>query len=585
MYSRTRVLVPGAEMLPRFQSIVQDPAESSGAAQPSMPAWPHNETTIIIPQPIPTPAAHEVSQKLDQLHDVVPQTLAWLPVLAAVVIVLTILLAMAVIGLRSSRGVVSSGSAGGRALLVYTWAVLFVRYSVATILSGYFIPIATQAGISPTWNGLIFGSFPLGAALASISTPCLMQRLGAKRAIAIGLLASAASSVTFMLAPLGGTTAPPGTSPAIGCAIALASNFLNGLVGGLSETTCLILSAQHYRREGGGEHLSKVMASISSVCGLGCMLGPGLGGLIYDAVHAAGPAVAFRLPLQLACLLTLLLLLPLRLSSASLPLRLPDPKLDPGGGGAPFSSVVSPSMLLGLASTLVSSIVVAALDPTLSYRLQGPPFGLSDSLLALSFTFSSLAYVLAAGPVGALCDVVRKLRTAAASRALKALSAAGFFLLGASFALLAPAGPRPHALNSAPVVGAALLLRGAGSALSLEPLYPDLMLTIPKDDPMIDATVSAVWNGAYTIGWAMGPVVGSALYEVLRPPVGEPCLRGLERGHGVVVEGLACEWHPHNGFDDMAQLLAAICIAYICLVAGAALFNVHSSPPQHSTKS
>ena len=71
----------------------------------------------------------------------------------------------------------------------------------------------------------------------------------------------------------------------------------------------------------------------------------------------------------------------------------------------PLSSVLSLSVALGLASVALSGIIVATLDPTLSYRLSAPPFRLSASWVSLFFMYSSIVYVVFSIPVGWAVDL------------------------------------------------------------------------------------------------------------------------------------------------------------------------------------
>ena len=64
------------------------------------------------------------------------------------------------------------------------------------------------------------------------------------------------------------------------------------------------------------------------------------------------------------------------------------------------------------------------------------------------------------------------------------------------------------------MVAIAMGLKGVGSALSNNAVYVDIVLLLPKTDKMLLATVSGLWNAAYSLGWALGPLVGGALYEL-----------------------------------------------------------------------
>ena len=67
-------------------------------------------------------------------------------------------------------------------------------------------------------------------------------------------------------------------------------------------------------------------------------------------------------------------------------------------------------------------------------------------------------------------------------------------------------------LNTFPVMVLALGLKGIGSALSNNAIYPDLVLGQP-DNPVLHATITAWWNAAYAVGWAAGPLLGGVLTD------------------------------------------------------------------------
>ena len=138
-------------------------------------------------------------------------------------------------------------------------------------------------------------------ALTSVVAPALISRLGTRTAVAAGLLCTSAFTLAFGLAPdLCGEELE---SSAISRWLFLAFYFLNGLTGSTAETSCLITLTKHFH-----ERIGTVMAAVGTVSGVGCMLGPMVGGLLY-AAPAGSPRWAFRAPF-LACASLPLLILP-----------------------------------------------------------------------------------------------------------------------------------------------------------------------------------------------------------------------------------------------------------------------------------
>jgi len=210
---------------------------------------------------------------------------------------------------------------------------------------------------------------------------------------------------------------------------------------------------------------------------------------------------------------------------------------------APISSVMTWSMILDIGAVALSGTIVATLDPTLAYRLgTTSEFGMSSSMVGVWFMISSIVYVVASIPVGWLVD-----RHKGNTLVFKSAIALGFFALAITFAFLGPL--KIPGLVTFTVfdniycVGFAMCMKGVGSAVSVNPVYPDLVIGLPEDDEMLSATVSGLWNSAYAIGWALGPVVGGAFYNAF-------------------------------GFDGFCSLMSLLCAVYGVVMLVAALMRV-----------
>ena len=69
-------------------------------------------------------------------------------------------------------------------------------------------------------------------------------------------------------------------SPPVCCSLQagfVGTYFLSGLIGALAETGCIIIVSNRF-----ADKLGTVMATVGTVCGVGCMVGPLLGGVVYD---------------------------------------------------------------------------------------------------------------------------------------------------------------------------------------------------------------------------------------------------------------------------------------------------------------
>ena len=525
-------------------------------------------------------------------------------------------------------------------LLGASYVILFTRYTIATFLSSFFPQLAAEMGISDGVNGLIFAAYPLGMSITSIFATQAIERIGTRTATLVGLAATTLLTLLFGLAPdfMG--------MPSLQWVFFI-TYFLSGLLGALAETSCIILTSATFR-----DSPSAIMASISAVCTIGCMVGPPIGGVLYDAgLHWAGPAWAFRLPFMVCSAVPLLLVpfvpaaIPQRrigeIEGASKPAASVSADAAPASAPtasdtvasasaiqsvddaheaaasapastptapAPKSSrkvLLSPSIILGMCSIALSGTLVATLDPTLSIRLSADPFHFSASTISLFFSYSSVIFTCVQTPCGWLVDRVDK--AAPSPRRYKLITLSGFLALAATFALLAPIGgtafgaPRgthradgmQRALNNVPVVATSMVLKGVGSSISQVAVYPDLIFGIP-DEPLLHATISALWNGAYALGWAAGPLVGDLLMASFEhnklcigqsalpphcpveggPPPPPPSPRLYDTLVDAAPRNCSCDWVPDNGFDGFASSMSLLALVYAVPLALAAAMNV-----------
>ena len=380
------------------------------------------------------------------------------------------------------------------------------------------------------------------------------------------------------------------------------------------------------------DKLGQVMASVGTVCAIGCMVGPVVGGALFDATEGLGPAWRFRMPFLFCSACTLVItawvhrLVPQEYLSGE------GPGGETGGGaGSSMLAVVTPSVAVNLIAVALSGTAVATLDPTLPYRLSAPPFNFSATVVSAFILGSSLVYVGVSIPIGWLVD-----RYTGRSALFKVVTGSGFLALAVSFTLLAPlriasldgmathAGLggdgqlNPHAASSlartlglsdsVPALVVAMAIKGVGSALSNNAVYPDLVIGFPSDDDGVQAKLSALWNAAYALGWALGPLAGGWLYDALaKTPLctgDELTACGYEwtpastTGAGgdlkhddpddsaTVVASCSCDWVPDNGFDGFGTViaLASVAFAVVCFCA-ASMRRCNGAPPRREASS
>jgi MFS family permease len=446
--------------------------------------------------------------------------------------------------------------------------ILFTRYVIATFLSAFFPQVTTQQGISGTWEGIIFAAYPIGMAITSVLAPTSILKWGTRTSVMIGLFTCGISTAMFGLVPdfvnfIGNSDVR------VLQYLYTGAYFLNGFFGGLADTGVLILVSSKFK-----DDIGVVFATIGTVCGVGCMVGPLVGATFYACTNNA--VWKFRLPFMLTGIVPILLcmLCPFTLPQVYTAEDADDAKdingtdvmnstNDTNNGGSDEESrsstrqkqsrkgcshalrvLSTPAVALSVCAIALSGTIVATLDPTLAFRLSTckhnctadgsaahnvssfpawvdghpAPFDLTEAEVAFFFTYSSITYVAVSIPIGWIVD-----RYQSNARVFKLIQAFGFFLLSLTFALLGPLRlpsafggvTVEHSMNSMYCAAIALILKGLGSATN-NAAYPDMVIGIDENDDVLSAIMSGAWNAAYSIGWAFGPLLGGALYEAVQ---------------------------------------------------------------------
>jgi len=383
-------------------------------------------------------------------------------------------------------------------LLFVAYSVHFTRYSVATGLSAFFPQKANELGLSEVTIGLIFTSFPVGVGCASMLGRRYLLRIGTRRAVSISLLFTSLFSLLFGFTP---DLFHQRKHRAIMFFIFF---FLNGLFGGFAECGTTIMLTQQFQ-----SRVGVITVLIGTVCGLGCMAGPLFAGLLYSATDDKN--YGFRLPFIFLCagevalsLLVLIVYTEIRLISSQ-----PSyPKI---------SKLFTLSRTCTFITIALSGTFIGSLDPTLAFRLE--EFDYNERMVGTVFMVSSIAYVLFSLPTGWIIDSLpADSDPHLASRVLKVIQAVGMCLFSVAFLMLGPVdlggGFFPAMFNNEPCVWIAVILKGIASN-GMNAGYPDLIIGVDDSNGLVQATISALWNASYALGWALGPVTGGILVSFL----------------------------------------------------------------------
>ncbi|KAJ1617752.1 major facilitator superfamily domain-containing protein [Pavlovales sp. CCMP2436] len=283
-----------------------------------------------------------------------------------------------------------------------------VCHMAFSVLVSFYPQAAAARGISEVTVGWIFSTFAIASFFAAPFVRAPLRRYGRRNCYAAGLLLVSLASGAFAIAHRVQDNA---------CYILLCLllRALQGLGAAFAETAAYALIAAVDR-----DSLSFNLGMTEVSTGLGYMLGPVIGGLLFDRGGFELPFVCMSAGLFLASLFAM----------GSLPVdRSPAPRQELRPGGKPASGFAAKrvlgalrtgvrnafepmAQLLGSAqigavalSGLVSTCGFAFLEPTLGAHVS--EFAASPLQVGALFAIPSFAYMLCSGPAGWLCSESR----------------------------------------------------------------------------------------------------------------------------------------------------------------------------------
>mmetsp|Transcript_19401 Transcript_19401/g.58556 ORF Transcript_19401/g.58556 Transcript_19401/m.58556 type:complete len:437 (-) Transcript_19401:431-1741(-) len=356
-------------------------------------------------------------------------------------------------------------------------------HSLFSILPAFFPQEAKTKGMSEDAVGIVFACFPAVIFLTSPFAGPFMSRHGKKWVYTTGLIVVSVSTMCFSFA----SYLPAGSPFATWC---LFIRLLQGLGSAMEETAAYAIIA-----ELDAQNVSLFMGLTEISTGLGYMVGPPLGGILFALGGFATPFMVLGLALLPA--------------AALINYRLPpdDRKRsnDETKGDVSMKALMrNPQItLIALASMLANSDY-AFLEPTLGDHAKSFGHAQSEAGIGMLFSISSVTYTLACPLIGILANRERFGPRPIILTGLL-LQLIGFLLIGPS-PLLAM-GPK---LGLGQMV-IALVLFGIGESMSMTPVMDDMMNSCGD---LADASVnslSSILAASFSLGQMVGPVVGTAL--------------------------------------------------------------------------
>ncbi|WP_424659929.1 MFS transporter, partial [Desulfofundulus sp.] len=258
----------------------------------------------------------------------------------------------------------------------YLFTLINLAVFLDTVLYGIIVPVmpyyATSTGASTTELGVIFAALSAGLLLASVPAGLLCDRYGYRPVMVFGMAGLTISTLIFMMSR--------------SVLLLVIGRLLQGLAAAATWSAGLALVAALYPPRLRGEKMGMVMTST----GLGTIIGPVLGGTLYQFTGYAFP---FQITAGAGALLTFLLW------SSPLP-----PKKSTTGHQPPWQELLcNRNIFWGVIITVTSSFGFGMLEPLLPIDLH-KRFGLGSAGVGLLFGALSLTFALFQPLFGILSD-------------------------------------------------------------------------------------------------------------------------------------------------------------------------------------
>jgi multidrug resistance protein len=345
-------------------------------------------------------------------------------------------------------------------LVTLSTFVDLVAYAVAFPVLPDF---ARRLGASPTVIGVLFGAFGLTLLIVSIPMGAVSDRVGRRGPLIGGMLALSGATAIF------------------GIARSLPMLFLARLVqGGADAITWVVgfaLVADLYEPDERGRVMGLVMSGTS----FGVMIGPSIGGWLYELGGVELPFMAVAAAA-------------LALAIAFLFVRPPAPR--EGSTPVPFAQVLRiRPVAVCAAMVVIGGSTVAMLEPVLPLFLSAH-LGLGPARIGLLFGIAAITSITMPPLVGRLADRVGGRR----------LAVGGIVAM----ALVLPLQSYSRSLTSA---AALIVLEWASAAFFITPSLAYMAEAIAYGGIVAYGVAYGVYNVAWAVGLLGGPPLGGFVFQ------------------------------------------------------------------------
>nr|XP_021526481.1 MFS-type transporter SLC18B1 [Aotus nancymaae] len=327
-----------------------------------------------------------------------------------------------------------------------------------SILGPFFPKEAEKKGASNTIIGMIFGCFALFELLASLVFGNYLVQIGAKFMFVAGMFVSGGVTILFGVLD----RVPDGP-------VFIALCFLVRIIDAVSFAAAVTASSSILAKAF-PNNVATVLGSLETFSGLGLILGPPVGGFLYQSFGYEVPFIV------LGCIVLLMV---------------------------PLNMYILPNY--GKSTLIIHFKNLKYMFIPLGFLLQ---FNLPAGYVGLVFLGLALSYAISSPLFGLLSDKMPHLR--------KWLLVFGNLITAGCYMLLGPV-PILHIKSQLWLLVLMLVINGISAGMSIIPTFPEI-LSCAYENGFEEGLstlglVSGLFSAMWSIGGFIGPTLGGFLYE------------------------------------------------------------------------
>ena len=341
---------------------------------------------------------------------------------------------------------------------------------------------AEKKGASPSEYGLVFGVFELIVFIISPLYGRYLHRIGPKLLFNGGILTTGTCAIFFGL-----LDKVNGHYPFI--VLSFVIRIIEAMGNAAFLTASFAIIAKEFP-----DNVATTFASLETFFGLGLIVGPTVGGALYQVGGYTTPFVVLGSALFITAVMTIFIL----------PVHPNNNQAAEDTGGVTRALKI-PGVLIATASIIATSMSIGFLQATLEPHLR--QFNLSPVILGLMFVINGGTYAITAPAWGWFCDKHFHPKVA---------TVAGCMLVVVGFCLVGPA-PFIPCQTTLWMTVCGLVVHGLGMAAQLVASFTDALRTsISYGFPNNLETyglISGLWTSTFALGAFIGPCVAGILLD------------------------------------------------------------------------